>query len=74
MTPELAAACADAFHVLCTDGRTLRAGRAVLYVFAGLGWRKTSAILSIPPLIWLVEIGYWVVANNRPLFNRLLFR
>jgi predicted DCC family thiol-disulfide oxidoreductase YuxK len=74
MTPKLAAACADAFHVVCADGRLLRAGRAALYVLAGLGWRRTAAVLSLPPLIWLVEVGYRVVADHRPFFSRLLFR
>jgi hypothetical protein len=26
------------------------------------------------PFIWLVELGYWVVARNRPFFGRFLFR
>lgn len=73
MTPDLERACAEAMHVVCHDGRMLRAGRAALYVFAGLGWRHTAAFLSLPPMVWIVELAYRLVASNRALFNRLLF-
>ena len=73
MTPELAAANKRAMHVLCRDGRLLRAGRASLYIFSGLGWVRTAAICSMPPIIWFVEIGYRVVVSNRVFFDRLLF-
>ena len=26
-----------------------------------------------PPLVWFTELGYWVVAKNRPLFGKFLF-
>jgi predicted DCC family thiol-disulfide oxidoreductase YuxK len=74
MTPELRLACARAVHVVRPDGRTLRAGRAVVCVIGLLGWGRLAAALSAPPLIWLVEIGYRVVADHRPFFGRLLFR
>jgi predicted DCC family thiol-disulfide oxidoreductase YuxK len=74
MTPELAEACAIAMHVACADGGMLRAGRATLFILNELGWHWTSRILGRPPLIWLVEIGYRVVARNRQVFSRVLFR
>lgn len=73
MTPELAAACVEAMHVLCRDGRVLKSGRAALYIFGGLGWRRTAALFALPPLIWGVEFGYWIVSSNRLFFDRLLF-
>jgi hypothetical protein len=24
-------------------------------------------------LVWFTELGYWIVANNRPFFSRFLF-
>ena len=72
MTPELEAACADAVHVLAADGARLRAGRAVLFVTERLGWRWTSRLLRLPPMVWLVEIAYRLVARNRRLVSRLL--
>jgi predicted DCC family thiol-disulfide oxidoreductase YuxK len=74
MTPELAAACDDAVHVICNDGRVLRAGRAMLYILSELGWRRTAAFFSPRPNIWLVEFVYWILASNRQFFSRFLFR
>jgi predicted DCC family thiol-disulfide oxidoreductase YuxK len=74
MTPELRAACARAVHVVTPDGRTLRAGRACLYVLEQIGFRGLARLLSLPPLVWLVESGYWVVARNRGLASKVFFR
>ena len=74
MTPELAEACGQAMHILCRDGTLLRAGRAALFLAAEMGWRRTSRFLSIPPMIWFVELGYALVARNRVLAGRVFFR
>jgi predicted DCC family thiol-disulfide oxidoreductase YuxK len=74
MTAELRAACARAFHVVTQDGQVLRAGRAALYVLARLGHPLLARVLALPPLVWAVELGYWLVAKNRHLFSRVLFR
>jgi hypothetical protein len=74
MTPELKAACDRAVHVLTPDGRTLKAGRACLYVMGQIGFPGLARLLSLPPLVWLVESGYWLVARNRALASRVLFR
>jgi predicted DCC family thiol-disulfide oxidoreductase YuxK len=74
MTPALREACARAIHVIRADGDTLRAGRAALFILRGVGWRWTARILSVPPLVWFVELGYWVIARNRRFFSRFLFR
>jgi len=73
MTPELAAACRRAIHVVKPDGEVVRAGRAGLLVLAecGHGWARW---LAVPPFVWLVELGYWLVARNRRLAARVLFR
>ncbi len=73
MTPELAAACELAMHVLCADGRVLRAGQASLYILSELGWPRIAGLFSIPPMIWFVEFGYRIVVSNRVFFDRLLF-
>lgn len=74
MTPELAVACEKAVHIVTADGRTLRAGRASVFVLGELGWRRAEWLLSKPPFICAVELGYRVVAGNRTLFSRLFFR
>ncbi len=73
MTPTLRVACEKAVHVLTTDGRVLRAGRASLFVLEQIGYRAIARLLRLPPLIWAVELGYKIVAANRPFFSRFLF-
>jgi len=65
MTDALAARCARAAHVLGPDGTLLRAGRASLFVLARIGWPRLARVLGLPPFVWLVEVGYWLVARNR---------
>jgi predicted DCC family thiol-disulfide oxidoreductase YuxK len=72
MTPELAAACRTAVHVITADGRVLRAGRASLFVLGETGHTALARLLGWPPFIWLVELGYLIVARNRSFFSRLL--
>ena len=62
MTPELAAACGKALHVLTADGQLLRAGRASLFVLGETGHPWLARILGLPPMVWLVELGYAIVA------------
>lgn len=74
MTPELHRACAHAVHVVEPDGTVHRAGRAVLFALQLVGWRVLPRILRLPPLIWFVELGYWIVARNRRWFSKFMFR
>ena len=74
MTPELRAACARAVHVITSDGKILRAGRASLFVLDQLGYHRFARLFAWPPLLWLVELGYCLVARNRRFFSRFLFR
>ena len=74
MTPQLRAACERAAHVILADGRILRAGQAALFVLSQVGFPWTAGILRWPPFIWLVELGYYIVARNRRFFGRFLFR
>lgn len=75
MTPELYEACKRAVHVITADGEILRAGRATLFILERLGWGYgVPRLLKLQPFISFVELGYAVVARNRSLFYRLLFR
>ena len=60
-------------HVRLADGRVLRAGRACLYMLHALGYRRLATLLALPTCIWLVEVGYSLVAKQRPCFARWLF-
>lgn len=73
MTPELFAGCAQAVHVVTSDGKVLRGGRAALFLLDQIGWGWLARPLSLPPLVWAVEIAYRIVATHRQFFSRLLF-
>jgi predicted DCC family thiol-disulfide oxidoreductase YuxK len=74
MTPALYAACARAIHVVKADGTVLRAGRAALFVLEELGWGWCARLLALPPFLWLVELGYALIAHHRAFFSRFMFR
>ena len=73
MTDELRVACATSMHVVTTDGAVYRGGRASLFVLRHTGWGWFARVLMLPPLVWMVELGYWIVARNRRLFGKFLF-
>ncbi|MBI2506250.1 MAG: DUF393 domain-containing protein [Candidatus Latescibacteria bacterium] len=74
MDEDLALACGGAVHLRHPDGRLERAGRACLTVLELVGFPKIARWLRRWPLVWGVEAGYWLVARNRMLFSRLMFR
>lgn len=75
MTPALYQACQRALHVLTTDQRQLKAGRAVMFILEEIGYPKWLVRpLTWPPLLWLTELGYYVVANHRLFFSRFMFK
>lgn len=74
MTDELAARCARAVHILGPDGSLLAGGRVALFVLERIDLPRLARVLGVPPLVWLVELGYRVAAANRLLFRPILFR
>ena len=74
MTPALYDQCGHAIHLIYPDGRIERAGKAALSVLGMLGYKRTALILKFPPFIWFVELGYWIIANNRMHISRALAR
>lgn len=74
MTPELELACTRAIHVIRTDGSMLRAGRAAMFLLELCGYPRLGRVLAWIPFIWAIELGYWIVARNRKLFSKVLFR
>jgi predicted DCC family thiol-disulfide oxidoreductase YuxK len=71
MTPALREACRRAVHVRTADGKWLRGGRACLFVLEQTGWPRLARIALRPPLVWVVEAGYALVAGHRGFFSRL---
>ena len=75
MTPALRAQARKAVQVLTADGHQLSAGRAILFALDEIEWHPSAVRLAgRRPFIWLVELGYWIVARSRAFFGRFLFR
>ena len=72
MTATLSKACARAVHVVRTDGKVLRGGRAVLFILERTGLGAPAQLLARPPFIWVVELAYLTVARYRTFFSRFL--
>jgi len=74
MTPPLYAACQQAAHVITVDGQVIKAGRAAMFILEEIGYpRWLVRPFTWPPLVWLTELGYRTVAENRPFFSKFLF-
>jgi predicted DCC family thiol-disulfide oxidoreductase YuxK len=74
MTPQLYEACQLAAHVITADGRTIKAGRAGMFIIEEIGYpRWLIRPFTWPPLVWFTELGYWLVAGNRHFFSKFLF-
>ena len=74
MTPQLYEACRQAAHVITAEGHIIKAGRASLFILEEIGYpRWLVRPFTWPPLVWLTEFGYRIVAENRPFFGRFLF-
>ena len=73
MTDSLARRCERAVQVVTPDGQVLSAGRASLYVLGKVGFPRLAWAGGLPPFVWGVELGYWIVARNRQFFSKWLF-
>jgi hypothetical protein len=74
MTPQLYEASQKAVHVITAGGRIMKAGRASMFVLEEVGYpRWLVRPFTWPPLVWFTELGYWIVARNRPFFSKFLF-
>ena len=75
MTPLLREQARRAIQVVTADGQQLSAGRAILFVLEEIDWHPGIARLARRrPFVWLIDLGYWIVARNRSFFGKLLFR
>ncbi len=75
MSPALREQARRAVQVITAAGTRISAGRACLFVLEEIAWHPRLARLGRRrPVVWAVELGYRIVASNRSLFGRILFR
>ncbi len=75
MTPLLQVQSRRAVQIVTADGRQLSGGRAALFALRETGWHPTLVrLLERRPFVWAVDIGYRIVAANRPRFAWLVPR
>ncbi len=75
MTPELYQRSKRAVQVITADGRQISGGRAAMFVLQTIGYLPLLARLGrVWPIVWAVELGYRIIAHNRPFFSRIAFR
>ena len=74
MTQDLRTRARRSVLVVSSDGQNLQTGRACLFVLDAIGRRGAARFWGTPPMYWLFELGYRVVARNRPFFSRFLSR
>jgi hypothetical protein len=75
MTPQLRAHAHRAMQVVTADGEQLSAARAILFVLEEIGiYPSVARLARRRPFIWPTELVYRIVARNRSLFGRFLFR
>ena len=59
------------FHVKEPDGRILSGGLAFAHLWSALSaLRPVGRIFRIPPLAWLLELGYRLFLSLRPLMQK----
>lgn len=68
--------CESAVHLVEPDGRVCSGADAVvrLFDFGLRGGSGLGRLLSLPPLIWVLRIGYRIVARHRQFFSAILPR
>lgn len=73
MNPALLERCKFELGLVTADGREMMGARAVLFILEATGWGWFARMLSYPPFIWVLQIGYWIVARNRGLISKVFF-
>jgi predicted DCC family thiol-disulfide oxidoreductase YuxK len=75
MTPLLRIQARRAVQIVTKDGRQLSGGRAVLFALREIGWHPFFVrMLEHRPCVWAVDLGYRIIAANRPHFSWLVPR
>lgn len=73
MTPDLYRECEFGIHIVKPDGSIINKGRAAMFALERFGWGWFARLMTYPPFIWVIELGYHFVAENRPWLANFIF-
>lgn len=73
MNPAMYERCKSEMAVVTDSGRELFGARAVLYVVERQGFGWVAKVLAAPPLIWIMSLGYALIARNRGMISKRFF-
>lgn len=73
MTDAIFEQCKSAVVVMTSDGKQFNGADGILFVLEHLGWGVFARILRLPPLVWVMRLGYLVIARNRGRLSRWFF-
>ena len=71
--PDLKARGAGEVVVVTQEGQTLGGARAILFIKSLTGWGAFARFLMLPPMIWVLVLGYRVIAKNRRTISRMFY-
>lgn len=74
MTDAIFERCDQAVHIVLPDGTVKSGGDACRYLLKGSRRPWLGEALDLPPISWLLEPGYNVVARHRRLLGKILCR
>ncbi|RYG60219.1 DUF393 domain-containing protein [bacterium] len=74
LSPELREACSRSIHVIKSNGEILKAGKAAMFLGRFTRWNRLARMGEWPMFLPFIELGYSIVANNRPFFSKLAMK
>jgi predicted DCC family thiol-disulfide oxidoreductase YuxK len=73
MTPSVRELLGTTVVVITSDGKILTRSQAIFFVLEQTGWGWFAKALASPPLVWIMNIGYGLVARNRAWLSAKFF-
>lgn len=73
MTPEIMERCQYEMALVTPTGEVLFGAKGMLRTLEVLKWGIFARILAIPPLVWPIQLGYWLIARNRLWISKRFF-
>ena len=69
--PAIRLECANAIHFRNVDGRYSKAPKALADAMKLSGHTKSSALMTLPIILQIMNVGYYIIARNRKYISRV---